>query len=321
MQTHRQHELRIPDALTGLRLDAALAQLLPEYSRSRIKAWIVSGQVTVNGAACKPRETVHGGDAIVVDAVIETVVAPRPQAIALDVVFADESIIVVNKPAGLVVHPGAGNPDRTLQNALLHYRPDLAHLPRAGIVHRLDKDTSGLMVVAASVAAHTELVSAMAKRRIVREYEAVCVGALTGGGRVDQPIGRHPVERTRMAVRRDGRAAVTHYRLRQRFRAHSYVGVRLETGRTHQIRVHMAWLRHPLVGDPLYGGRLQIPAGAGAGLEAALRSFRRQALHACRLGLTHPDSGEEMAWTAPVPADFAALLEALQQDSAAHASG
>ncbi len=320
MQTHRQHQLQIPDELAGLRLDMALARLLPDYSRSRIKTWITSGQVTLNGAACKPREAVHAGDAIIVDAIIETVVAPRPQAIDLDVVFADDSIIVVNKPAGLVVHPGAGNPDRTLQNALLHYRPGLAHLPRAGIVHRLDKDTSGLMVVAASVEAHTALVSAMAERRIVREYAAVCLGALTGGGRVDQPLGRHPVERTRMAVRRDGRAAVTHYRLLQRFRAHSHIGVRLETGRTHQIRVHMGWLRHPLVGDPLYGGRLQIPAGASEGLEAALRGFRRQALHACRLGLTHPGSGEEMTWTAPVPADFAALLQALEEDSAAHAS-
>ncbi len=321
MQTHRQHELQIPDELAGLRLDMALARLLPEYSRSRIKAWIASGQVTRNGAACKPREPVEAGDAIVVAATIETAVAPRPQAIALDVVFADDSIIVVNKPAGLVVHPGAGNPDRTLQNALLHYRPGLAHLPRAGIVHRLDKDTSGLMVVAASVAAHTNLVQAMTERTIVREYEAVCIGALTGGGRVDQPLGRHPVERTRMAVRRDGRSAVTHYRLLQRFRAHSHIGVRLETGRTHQIRVHMAWLRHPLVGDPLYGGRLQIPAGASDELEAALRGFRRQALHACRLGLVHPDSGEEMIWAAPVPADFAALLEALRQDSAAYAGG
>jgi 23S rRNA pseudouridine1911/1915/1917 synthase len=319
MQKYRQHELRIPEELAGLRLDQALARLLPEYSRSRLQTWIASGQVRVNGHGRRARDTVYVGDAVVVDAVLEIEVPPQPQAIALDVVYADESIIVINKPAGLVVHPGAGNPDRTLQNALLHFRPGLEHLPRAGIVHRLDKDTSGLMVVAASVAAHTGLVKAMAGRRIVREYEAICVGALTGGGRVDQPVGRHPVERTRMAVRRDGRPAVTHYRLLHRFRAHSHIGVRLETGRTHQIRVHMAWLRHPLVGDPLYGGRLQIPPGAMDELVAALRGFRRQALHACRLALAHPQTGEQMSWSVPAPGDFSALLGALIRDSDAYA--
>ena len=311
----------LTEEYAGKRLDVVLAEIFPEYSRSRLKIWIEQGQVLVNGEAAKPKLKMSGGEELQLSVQsIESEENCVAEDIPLNIVYQDESIIVINKAADFVVHPAAGHYSGTMQNALLHHDSSLVEIPRAGIVHRLDKDTSGLMVVAASVEAHTALVSAMAERRIVREYAAVCLGALTGGGRVDQPLGRHPVERTRMAVRRDGRAAVTHYRLLQRFRAHSHIGVRLETGRTHQIRVHMGWLRHPLVGDPLYGGRLQIPAGASEGLEAALRGFRRQALHACRLGLTHPGSGEEMTWTAPVPADFAALLQALEEDSAAHAS-
>jgi 23S rRNA pseudouridine1911/1915/1917 synthase len=231
-------------------------------------------------------------------------------------VFRDQHLIVIEKPAGLVVHPGAGNPASTLQNALLHLQPDLVELPRAGIIHRLDKDTSGLLVVAASLEAHTRLTRALEAREITREYQAVVCGVMTAGGQVSAPIGRSSSDRKKMTVREGGRPAVTHYRVIERFRAHTHIRLRLESGRTHQIRVHMAHLRYPLVGDPVYGGRLRIPAGASDALAAELRNFKRQALHACRLALVHPVSGEPMEWTSPLPADLCGLLDVLRQDAA-----
>jgi 23S rRNA pseudouridine1911/1915/1917 synthase len=236
-----------------------------------------------------------------------------PQDIPLDIRYQDDQLLVINKPAGLVVHPAAGNPDGTLQNALLHYDPALASLPRAGIVHRLDKDTSGLMVVARSLAAHKSLVEQLQARSVHREYLALVQGQVTAGGSVDAPVGRHPRDRLRMAVVPSGKPALTHYRVLERFPAHTLLLVRLETGRTHQIRVHMASIHHPLVGDPLYGGRARVPRGASDGLRDALSDFRRQALHARRLELRHPATGEAVAWEAEMPADFAGLLDALRE--------
>jgi 23S rRNA pseudouridine1911/1915/1917 synthase len=311
------HELQIPTQLAGMRLDRALAQLLPEYSRSRLKDWIDAGRVSVDRRQPRPRDVVLGGERVTVAAEIAMDAPIEPQAIELDVVHADADLLIINKPAGLVVHPGAGNRDRTLQNALLHFDPALAVLPRAGILHRLDKDTTGLLVVARTPAAHTELTRQMQRREIERQYEAVCSGVMTAGGTVDRPIGRHRTDRVRMAVREDGREAITHYRVLERFRAHTHIRVSLETGRTHQIRVHFAHLHHPLVGDRTYGGRLLLPRGATPELIAALRAFPRQALHAAQLKLQHPRSGRTVEWRAPLPEDFRGLLEALRRDTAA----
>ncbi len=298
-----------------MRLDQALARLMPDFSRTRLKDWIDAGLVQVDGRAPRARDLVNGGERVTVqiqETPVETVAA---QAIELDVVHADEALIVINKPAGLVVHPGAGNRDRTLQNALLHYDAGLAAVPRAGLVHRLDKDTSGLLVVARSIVAHTALVRQLQAREIERHYEAICAGVMTAGGTVDRPIGRHRTERVRMAVREDGREAVTHYRVLERFRAHTHVRAQLETGRTHQIRVHLAHIKHALVGDTTYGGRLLPPRGATPPLIEALRAFKRQALHAARLALAHPQTGKPMEWLAPLPADMQALLAVLRQDA------
>ncbi len=309
------HSFTVSAELAGLRLDQALARLLPEHSRSRLKAWIQAGRVSLENRTPRPRDLLSGGERIVVHA--ETPVAREvtAQAIDLDVVHADDWLIVVNKPAGLVVHPGAGNRDRTLQNALLHYDPALAELPRAGILHRLDKDTSGLLVVARTLAAHTALTRQLQARAIEREYEAICAGVLTAGGTIDRAIARHRTDRVRMAVRDDGREAVTHYRVIERFRAHTHVRVNLETGRTHQIRVHFAHIRHPLVGDRTYGGRLLLPRGATPALAAALRAFPRQALHASRLALLHPHLQREVEWRTPLPRDIKALLKVLREDA------
>ncbi len=312
----QHHTVDVPIELAGKRLDTALAQLFPDYSRSRIKAWIEQGQVLVNGKSMRPAIKLVGGESIELNATIDAPRKVAAQAIPLDVIYDDEHIVVVNKPAGLVVHPGAGNPDRTMQNALLHAYPDLEPLPRSGIIHRLDKDTTGLLVVARSIAAHTHLVRAMEARQIGREYQAVCVGVMTAGGTINQPIARHPVDRLRMAVRHNGKPAITHYRVMERYRGHTRVRVTLETGRTHQIRVHMAYMKQPLVGDPVYGGRLKIPAGASDALATCLRAFKRQALHAQRLSLSHPVSGEAMEWRAPLPEDYKQLVASLQEDLA-----
>lgn len=308
---------RIPAQLGGLRLDQALAQMFPDFSRARLQQWVRAGQVLVEGQVLKPRDPVRGGEQVVIRAQLEEETACAPEAIALDVVYEDEALLVINKPAGLVVHPAAGNWSGTLQNALLHHAPALASVPRAGIVHRLDKDTSGLLVVARNLAAHKALVEQLQARTLKREYLAVVQGVMTAGGTVDAPIARHPSDRKRMAVVTNGKEAISHYRVLERFAHHTLVRVNLETGRTHQIRVHMAHIRYPLVGDPVYGGRLRLPAGASASLAAALRGFGRQALHAQRLGLQHPVSGENQEWEAPIPADFERLLQVLRDDAAA----
>ena len=311
-----QLELEIPATLRGRRLDQALAELVQEYSRSRLQQWIRAGHVTVDARVARVRETVQGGERVCIDAEIATQTVDTPEPIGLDIVYEDADLLVINKPAGLVVHPAAGNPSGTLLNALLHHDSGLATLPRAGIVHRLDKNTSGLMVVARNLVAHKRLVEALQARIVKREYLAVVNSVLTAGGTIDAPIGRHPVDRKRMAVVAGGKEAITHYRVEARYRAHTLVRVTLETGRTHQIRVHMAHNHTPILGDPVYGGRLRLPAGASEELRALLGSFRRQALHATRLALQHPGSGEQVDWEAAVPADMAALLETLQQDAA-----
>ena len=306
----------VPAELAGLRLDQALARLFPDYSRSRLKDWLLDGAITVDGGPRRPRDAVSGGERIVLEPRIEAEVRAEPEPIELEIVYEDDDLLVVNKPAGLVVHPGAGNPRGTLMNGLLHHAPRLAEVPRAGIIHRIDKDTSGLLLVAKTLTAHTALVRALAERTISRIYLAVCNGVLTGGGTIDQPIARHPVDRKRMSVRQDGKPAVTHYTVRERFRAFTYIEARLETGRTHQIRVHFAWRRHALVGDPVYGGRLALPPGASESLIETLRRFRRQALHAARLVFEHPVSGAPVEIEIPPPADFEALLAALREDAA-----
>ncbi|MFZ5653767.1 MAG: 23S rRNA pseudouridine(1911/1915/1917) synthase RluD [Pseudomonadota bacterium] len=305
---------QIPSALGGSRLDQAAAALWADFSRARLQAWIEAGALLVDGGRRRRRDLVLGGEWLELDARVEAAGDWERQAVPFRLVHEDAELLVVDKPAGVVVHPAAGNRDRTLLNGLLLHCPALRALPRAGIVHRLDKDTTGLLVVAKTLRAHTSLVAQLRARSVRREYDALVRGRVIGGGTVTAPIGRHPSARTRMAVVRGGREAVSHYRILRRFPAHTLLRVSLETGRTHQIRVHLAHLGHPLVGDPVYGGRLQIPAGAGAATEAALRGFRRQALHAARLALRHPGSGEEMSWEAPLPADFAALLAALAGD-------
>ena len=310
----------VPDSAAGRRLDAVLAELFPEYSRSRLSAWIKSGDVAVDGAQIRGRDSVRGGERVVLSAVQEIQTRSLPEDIPLEVLYEDADVLVIDKPAGLVVHPGAGNPTGTLVNALLHRDSALELLPRAGIVHRLDKDTSGVMVVARTLPAHTSLVAQLSARGVHRQYLAIVFGALVSGGTASGAIERHPRDRLRMTVREDGKDAVTHYRLRERFRAHTALECRLETGRTHQIRVHMAHLKHPIVGDPLYGGSFKLPKGASAELIAALRAFRRQALHAEVLEFTHPTSGEPVRCSAPVPADMQALMALLREDAAAHAT-
>jgi 23S rRNA pseudouridine1911/1915/1917 synthase len=311
----RNHSLDLPQDVAGLRLDQALARLLPQYSRSRLQGWIDAGAVKVDGRQLRGRDKVVGGEKVLIEARVEPDRQVSAEDIPLDVVFKDRALLVINKPAGLVVHPGAGNAAHTLQNALLAFDPKLAVVPRAGIVHRLDKDTSGLLVVARTPEVHTALVAAISEREVDRHYIALCTGVMTAGGTVDEPIGRHRSLRTRMAVRGDGRPAVTHYRVLKRFRAHTLVRAELETGRTHQIRVHLSHIGYPIVGDPEYGGRRRLPAGASPELVAALEGFRRQALHAARLKLEHPVSGKEMAWDAPLPGDMEALLKVMEADT------
>jgi 23S rRNA pseudouridine1911/1915/1917 synthase len=308
-----KHEIEMPPCLPGQRLDQALAIALPQYSRSRLAAWIKEGQVTVQGKSARPRDAVFGGEKVIVKA--EQVADERVEAerMPIKVLYRDTHVFVIDKPPGLVVHPGAGNRNHTLQNGLLALDPKLAYVPRAGIVHRIDKDTSGLLVVARSLEAHTALVEAMHEHAVVREYTALCVGVLTGGGTVNKPIDRHRTDRLRMAVRADGREAITHYRLVERFDHHSLLRVILETGRTHQIRVHMAHIAHPLVGDPLYGGRRQLTADSSPAKREALKSFGRQALHAAKLEFEHPITGKQISVESPLPKDFLALLKALRE--------
>lgn len=317
-----QHRDTVPESCLGKRFDQTLAEMFPDYSRSRLKEWILAGHVTVNGQVIdKAREKMFGGEQIAINTEIEAEIRFEAQDIPLNIVYEDDDILVINKPAGLVVHPGAGNPDGTVLNALLHHCPKLDVVPRAGIVHRLDKDTTGLMVVAKTIAAQTNLVESLQAREITREYEAVANGIMTAGGIVDEPIGRHATKRTHMAVTFSGRPSVTHYRVMEKFRLHTRLRLRLETGRTHQIRVHMAHITHPLVGDPVYGGRPRPPKNASEELREMLRQFKRQALHAAMLSLYHPITGELMTWHADVPKDMVALTDMLRDDSKEHASG
>ena len=308
-----EQEASIPEDAAGERLDRVLAGLFPDYSRSRLQQWLKSGAITVNDASQQPRYRVQGGERVRLQAAPEPdapSVAPEP--IELDVIHEDDDILVLNKPAGLVVHPGAGNPDGTLQNALLHRHPHLEAIPRSGIVHRIDKDTSGLMVVALSDRAHTVLTAQLQDKTVGREYDALVAGTFTAGGTVDAPIGRHPRDRKRMAVVAQGRPAVSHYRIGERFSAHTLLRVFLETGRTHQIRVHMAYIQHPLVGDPVYGLRQRLPKGADDTVRAALGGLRRQALHAARLVLQHPATEETLSWDVPRPPDMEEVMNVLR---------
>lgn len=307
-------QAEVPDSLAGQRLDQVAAELFPDYSRSRLQTWIKNGDLKVNGEVRKTRDKILGGEKLELQTELVADESWEPQAIALDIIYEDEHLLVINKPVGLVVHPGAGNADSTLLNALLHHCPELATLPRAGIVHRIDKDTTGLLVVAKTLKAHTSLVDQLQEKSAFREYEAIVCGVMTGGGKVDEPIGRHPTVRTKQAVTHSGKPAVTHYRVLERFRGHTHIRVQLETGRTHQIRVHMAHIRYPLLGDPLYGERLRLPKGATGELIEALRGFKRQALHARKLGVIHPATGEPIQWETPLPADFQTMLRILRDD-------
>lgn len=312
-----ERRLTVPTDFAGRRLDQAAAQLLPEFSRSRLKTWIDAGQLTVAGQSARARTLLKGGEELHLQTQLETAVEVAPEPIPLTIVHEDEVLLVIDKPVGLVVHPGAGNRSGTLQNALLHAYPELAVLPRAGLVHRLDKDTSGLLLVARTLTSQKTLAADLERRAIHRTYHAVCHGVLTGGGTIDAPIGRHRRERTKMAVVEGGRKAVTRYRVLERFRAHTHCEIELETGRTHQIRVHMAHIRAPLVGDPVYGGRPRLPRNPSDELSARLQGFKRQALHAVRLVLAHPHSGQELVLQSPLAPDLRDLVAALHADAAA----
>jgi 23S rRNA pseudouridine1911/1915/1917 synthase len=310
-----QHKLSIEEQFSGFRLDQALSQMMPDYSRSRIQDWIKSGFITLNDKTVKPREKVYLGDKLTLDIPETTKTFDQPEPIEFEVLFEDEHLFVVNKPAGLVVHPAAGHQSGTLVNGLLYREPKLEQLPRAGIVHRLDKDTTGVMVVARSLQAHSKLVDALQQREVKREYVAIVRGVITAGRTIDEPIARHPVDRKRMSVQENGKHAVTHFTVAERYRNHTLVDVRLETGRTHQIRVHMAHIRYPLLGDQVYGGRFAVPAGVTDELEQALRQFKRQALHARRLSFDHPVSGEALSFEAEIPSDMQNMIEVLKRDA------
>lgn len=310
-------ELQIPPQLAGQRLDQAISELVPDYSRARLQQWIKAGKVRVDGKQWRPKDKLRGTEQVTIEIEVEAAVEWVAEDVPIDIVYEDDDILIINKPVDMVVHPAAGNPGGTLVNGLLQHDSSLAMVPRCGIIHRLDKDTTGLLVVARNLPAHTRLVERLQAREVKREYEAVVSGVMVAGGTIDEPMGRHPVNRKQMAVVvSGGKPAVTHYRVRQRFRAHTHIDVQLETGRTHQIRVHMAHIRHPIVGDPVYGGRLKLPRDCSEHLAETLRGFKRQALHAARLGFLHPASDEHVEWQVPLPADMQALVDALADDAA-----
>lgn len=314
-----QTTISIPEDMAGQRLDVVLAELMPDYSRSRLKQWLLDGQILLDGEQVKPKTRVHSEQQLELNVHVADIGDEcLAEDIPLNIVYQDESLIVVNKPAGLVVHPAVGNRQGTLQNALLFFDKTLADVPRAGIVHRLDKDTSGLMVVARTLVAHKYLVEQIQQRDVHREYQTLVHGVMTGGGTVDQPIGRHAHDRIRMTVREDGRPSVTHYRVLDRFRLYTHLHVELETGRTHQIRVHMQHLRHSMVGDPVYSSRSRLPAGASEDFLNILNNFKRQALHAWRLSLIHPETGELIQWEAPLPEDMVKLIAGMKEDQEQH---
>ena len=307
--------ITIPEELADERLDVALTKLLPDYSRSQIKLWIDEGLVTQDGHPIKAKTRARAGDEIQLTPVIK----PQPEWIAqkipLAIVYEDEAVLVINKPPGLVVHPGAGNAHSTLLNAILHHLPELNQLPRAGILHRLDKDTSGLLIIAKTATALRHLSLQLKERTLSREYQTIVYGELISGGTVNAAIDRHPMQRKRMAVVETGKTAITHYRIMEKYRSLTRLKVKLETGRTHQIRVHMSHIRHPIAGDTVYGGRVQLAKGMSEELILALRGFRRQALHAFAVGFTHPVTEEWLSLEAPLPDDMQALIEVLREDT------
>ena len=311
-------EAVVPDEWAGERVDQALAKLFPDYSRSRLQTWLKEGQILVNGEVKRAKDKVLGGEQVKLQVVLVSENNWEPENIPLNIVYEDEQLLVINKPAGMVVHPAAGNFNGTMLNALLHYAPELEAIPRAGIVHRLDKETSGILVVARTLTSQKLLVEQLQARTFLREYDAIITGSVTAGSTINQPIGRHPVNRKRMAVNSNGKAAITHYRVNERYRLHTKLTVKLETGRTHQIRVHMAYINHALLGDPVYGGRFKIPAASDDAFVQMLKSFKRQALHARHLGLIHPATNEFIEWDVEVPQDMLDLQDALRLDFEKH---
>ena len=306
----------VPETLVGQRLDQAAAELFSDYSRGRLQQWIKSGHLLVDGKTAKTRDKLYGGEKLTLQAEVEEQEVWQAEDIPLDIVYEDDHLLVLNKPVGLVVHPAVGNRSGTVLNGLLYHAPELEKIPRAGIVHRLDKDTSGLMVVAKTLQSHNHLIEQLQHREVNREYEAVVIGVVTAGGTVEASLGRHPVERTKRAVSEahDSKPAVTHYRVLEKFRSHTHIQCKLETGRTHQIRVHMSYKGFPLVGDPTYGGRFKLPKGASKQLIDFLQSYKHQALHARRLGFIHPASLDYVEWEAELPDDMQALLKVLAED-------
>lgn len=316
MTQHLSKDSIIPDDYQGQRLDFVLARLFPDYSRSQLQNWLKEGFIKVNNSSPRAKDKVKGGELVQLDLVLAPLnLENQAEAIPLNIVFEDEHLLVINKPAGLVVHPGAGNRQHTLLNALLHHHPDLNQLPRAGIVHRLDKDTTGLLLIAKTLEAHTHLIRQMQEREIDRHYQALVYGHLIAGGVIETAYGRHPRNRLKMAVCMQGKLAITHYTIRRQYQQFTLLDITLMTGRTHQIRVHMAHILHPVVGDPLYGGRMRYPAGISAELREQIKQFQRQALHACKLSFFHPVSAEHLVFHAELPADFQALLTTLDSPS------
>lgn len=314
MTTHISLSATVPNTLAGSRLDQIAAQLFPDYSRSRLQTWIKEGSLLVNNQPLRSRDRLSEGDLLEINTQMPTNDQWTAEELPIEIVYEDDDLVIINKAAGVVVHPAAGNREGTLLNGLLSKIPQLEELPRAGIIHRLDKDTTGLLIVAKNLIAHTRLVAMLQVRDISREYQAIVQGVFTGGGRIDQPLGRHPINRKKRAVVREGKEAVTHYKIAKRFRCHTLVDVKLETGRTHQIRVHMASIKSPIVGDPLYGGRLQLPRACHENLAKQLQQFKRQALHAKRLAFNHPITEKPLEFQAPLPNDMLLLLEALAED-------
>lgn len=306
-------QVQLDQSYLGLRIDQVAAMVWPDFSREKLKQWLKEGQLLVNGQTAKPKFRCDGTEHLTLEAELEAQTLCLAEDIPLNIVYEDDDILVINKPIGLVVHPGAGNPTGTLVNALMHHNPKSSELSRAGLVHRIDKDTSGLMVVAKTLEAQFHLSKQLAKKSVYRIYDAVVYGKIIAGGTIDQPIKRHPIDRIKMSVQNGGKEAVTHFNVKQRFNNFTRVQAQLETGRTHQIRVHFSYLGHALVGDPVYAGRVRLPAGAPQVLVERLQQFKRQALHAAKLGLVHPRTGEQMLFEAPWPDDFAELVALLAQ--------
>lgn len=311
-------ESKVPEESSGERVDQALAKLFPDYSRSRLQTWLKEGQILIDGEVKRAKDKVLGGEHIELKVILGSENVWEPENIPLDIVYEDEHLLVVNKPPTMVVHPAAGNYNGTMLNALLHHAPELEAVPRAGIVHRLDKETSGLLVVARTLTSQKLLVEQLQARTFLREYDAIIRGSVTAGSTINKPIGRHPINRKRMAVNDKGKAAITHYRVNERYRLHTKLTVKLETGRTHQIRVHMAYINHAILGDPVYGGRFKIPAASDDEFVEALKGFKRQALHARHLGLVHPATNEFIEWEIEEPQDMIDIQNVLREDFEKH---